>query len=454
VVEQVTHPSVLRIDLNRGGIQYAPVVSSGQQVGFGDPLAEAPAAGGTLTLPSPASGRVNLDPVRGELVLEDLSFPERAQRFQPLDLGRASVSTIKDTLCRAGIWPFFWSSRNRGLPPLDAPDGPRAIIVNCILTEPFRARGHVVIGRSWDRIIQGIRSLQRLAAEYGRIEIVLTSPGDPLARRMYADLAGYVWARVHPVPLVYPIENPRVLSSMLRRSVSGLEREEEIWVIDVHGVEAIGACLSEGLPLHRRVVALGGPGLARPGLPVPSHLDVLVGTPIRSFLSLDGQTTRLLRGGLLTGRPLDPETAALQYDDDALFALVEAGSRETLSFLRAGFTRTSYSRTFMSRLTGAADRHITTSLRGEKRPCIACGLCEDVCPAELMPQVLHRYLYRGALDEAEKAGLDLCVDCNLCTYVCPSKIELQKQFAEARQQIRREREEASQEALAATSESA
>jgi Na+-translocating ferredoxin:NAD+ oxidoreductase RnfC subunit len=69
-----------------------------------------------------------------------------------------------------------------------------------------------------------------------------------------------------------------------------------------------------------------------------------------------------------------------------------------------------------------------------------------------MPQIIHRYLYRERTEEAEKAGLDRCVDCNLCTYVCPSKIELKKQFSEAKQLIRREREEML--AVAAKSEAA
>ena len=93
-------------------------------------------------------------------------------------------------------------------------------------------------------------------------------------------------------------------------------------------------------------------------------------------------------------------------------------------------------------MTGAADSEISTALRGERRPCIACGLCERVCPVELMPQVIHRYLYREALDEAEAVGMDLCIACGLCTYVCPSKIELQKQFMEASGRIQLEKMEA------------
>ncbi|MCK5569347.1 MAG: 4Fe-4S dicluster domain-containing protein, partial [Spirochaetes bacterium] len=110
--------------------------------------------------------------------------------------------------------------------------------------------------------------------------------------------------------------------------------------------------------------------------------------------------------------------------------------------LRPGLKRTSILPCFASRVTGAADSQISTSLRGEHRPCIACGLCEKICPSGLMPQIIHRYLYREAIDEAEAVGLDLCVKCGLCTYVCPSKIELQKQFNDASEQLRLEHEEA------------
>lgn len=71
----------------------------------------------------------------------------------------------------------------------------------------------------------------------------------------------------------------------------------------------------------------------------------------------------------------------------------------------------------------------------------------------MLPQILHRYLYREAIDEAEKAGLDRCVDCNLCTFVCPSKIELREQFYDAREQLREEHDEAQRGNLGAGVES-
>jgi len=64
-----------------------------------------------------------------------------------------------------------------------------------------------------------------------------------------------------------------------------------------------------------------------------------------------------------------------------------------------------------------------------------------------MPYLIHKYLYRDLIEEAEEARLDLCVRCGLCSFVCPSKIELRKQFIEAQKLIVKEKEEAQQKAI-------
>jgi Na+-translocating ferredoxin:NAD+ oxidoreductase RnfC subunit len=64
-----------------------------------------------------------------------------------------------------------------------------------------------------------------------------------------------------------------------------------------------------------------------------------------------------------------------------------------------------------------------------------------------MPYLLHKHLYADLIEEVQEARVDLCVECGLCSYVCPSKIELRKQFIEAKDLIEKEKEEMRQEQL-------
>ncbi len=436
-VHEVALPEKLLLSLERNGTRYTSLVRAGQSVAFGDPVAEASVEGGTVQIPAPARGRVARGQAdEGTIVIDDLVPERETSRFGRHEPERISGPEITGVLARAGIWPFFWSARSGGVPSLGAEGKPKAIVINTVLAEPFRARGRVLISRQWDRIIQGIRFLPRLLADYGRVEIVLTAVRDPVARKMYADLSGFAWARLHSVPVLYPVENPRVLAAAVRQTVGALTAEEDVWLIDVQGMAALGACLAEGLPLHERTVVTAGPGVEN-----PRHHVARIGTPTDLLApeARDPEKVCVLRGGLLTGTPIRRPADAVQYDDDAFFFLPEASARQFLSFVRPGFDRTSYLPSFATAVTRARDKSISTSLRGERRPCISCGLCERVCPAGLLPQILHRYLYRDAVEQAEKAGIERCVDCNLCTFVCPSKIELQRQFADAEQGIRSER---------------
>ena len=433
-VGEVPLPRRLSVDLRRGGIRYTSVVKVGQQVEFGETLAETSVSEHRLCLPAPAAGTVTLHE-DNTVVLENLQGRVNpGTRYQPERVSREQ--TIK-ALSEGGVWPFFWSSKTDGMPSAGDDELPQAIVVNVVISEPFRARGKVILRRSWNRIVQGIKFLPRLMADYGTIYIVLTEVRDPIAQMMYSDLAGFAWIRFRPVPLLYPVENPRVLLQAFKKSEASINKDSKIWMIDVQGLEAVGACLADGLPLHQRVVVAAGPGHSN-----PRHLSVRVGTPISTFAqTVEDRPVRILRGGIFAGAPVNPGDDAVQYDDDGFFFLPEVTDREALSFLRPGFDRTSYFRTFASTLFGGSDRRISTSLRGERRPCITCGACEKVCPVRILPQVLHRYIHRELYEEAEKAGLHRCVECGLCSHVCPSKLELVQQFEDAKALLEAEREE-------------
>ena len=434
-------PDELVIELRQGDITYSAAVGDGAKVSFGAPLAQAQVAGGTVALPAPAAGTVRVasganaqtDVLRLRVANADVRAVGPASAPE-----RTSGEVTRKALAAAGIWPLVWSSKTGSMPALDGSELPKQILVNFVLAEPFRARGKVVLNEAHERIVNGLRYLPRIMAEYGTIHLILTELGDPSAQTIRKETAGHAWIRIESVPVRYPVENPRVLCRALRRADKTLKPDDTIWVIDAQAAGAIGACLSEGLPMHERIVAVGGPGAND-----PAHVRVRIGTGLNRFLSTAelGEANLALRGGLMRGEPVERD-ASVTYGDDAFFMLPRPGEGEFMSFVRPGFDRASILPCFVSRLTGSPDRRLTASLRGERRPCIACGLCEKVCPMPLLPQVIHRYLYRDAIDEAERAGLMHCAGCNLCTFVCPSKIEMAHQFAEARETLRQERADA------------
>ncbi|MCK5094596.1 MAG: hypothetical protein KAR18_07725, partial [Spirochaetes bacterium] len=173
-VKELPLPEKLYLGLQRGGLNYIPVIKDGQKIGMGESLAEASIDGGVLALPSPASGRVFLREKEQEelsLILKPAKPETAAGTFKKFQPQRVTGQVVREVLAKGGIWPFFWSSLTGEVPSLDEYEKPRAIIVNSVLTEPFRTRGKVILQRSWEHIVQGLKFLQRLQADYSTTHI-------------------------------------------------------------------------------------------------------------------------------------------------------------------------------------------------------------------------------------------------------------------------------------------
>jgi Na+-transporting NADH:ubiquinone oxidoreductase subunit A len=182
----------------------------------------------------------------------------------------------------------------------------------------------------------------------------------------------------------------------------------------------------------------------------PTHVKAIVGYPIEKILAACDvhQSVRVIAGGALTGEQWPEGQVGLDAETSSLTVLPDDPPREFLGFARPGWDRQSVHRCYLSRLRKPFTEALTTKLRGERRACVACAACEDVCPAGIWPHLIHKYLYEDALEDAEAARIDLCVECGLCSYVCPSKIELLEQFRQAKAAIARELAEAAEEAKA------
>lgn len=157
----------------------------------------------------------------------------------------------------------------------------------------------------------------------------------------------------------------------------------------------------DGKPLVERIVTLTGGAISRPG-----NVWVRLGTPVASLLKGAGLNPRQLHqvivGGPMMGTPLTTLDTPVTKTTNCLIAA-------TLAELPPAPVES---------------------------PCIRCGACERVCPAQLLPQQLHWYARAESDSTLETLNLFDCIECGACSFVCPSFIPLVEDYRSAKQRIR------------------
>jgi Na+-transporting NADH:ubiquinone oxidoreductase subunit A len=433
-VEESPGPDVLHLPLWSFRFRFSELaVHEGEGVRAGQVLARDP-VNHFAPLLAPRPGIVRLGQAENHITLEEIGAPAEKGRYPDDDSphgGGGSAPATRQKLLRSGAWQFLYDAHTGMLP--DPFGTPRAVIVSTVALDPFVVRGDVQLREQLPVFLRGLQHIQSLL-EYQPIYLVMPDIQSELASQIREMLRGYAWIRRVEVPLRFGLDNFAILA---RRMGLMREADQPVWALRTEGVLAIDRALTDSLPCTERVISIGGPAVES-----PVHLKTMVGHPLEAILEgrLSTRSARAINGGVLTGATLDPTQRGLDVECAGLTVLPEDTEREFLGFTRPGWDRRSYSKCFVSSFRKPFAERLTTGLRGERRACISCNACEEVCPAGIMPHLIHKYLYQGALDEAERARVDLCVECGLCSFVCPSKIELRQQFVDAKETIRRDSE--------------
>jgi electron transport complex protein RnfC len=212
------------------------------------------------------------------------------------------------------------------------------------------------------------------------------------------------------VPTVYPQGGERQLMEVLTGMQvprGRLPQQLGIVVQNVGTALAAWRAVTQGLPLTDRIVSVTGPGVGEPG-----NFRVPLGTPIEHLIAQAGgysaRAERLIAGGGMMGVALPDDGFAITKSTNCVLVLDADSVR--------------------------APR--------EPMPCIRCGECSDVCPAQLMPQLLHHALRSEDKEQVEAAariGLLDCIDCGLCDLVCPSHIPLVSEFRDGKTRLQIQR---------------
>lgn len=171
-----------------------------------------------------------------------------------------------------------------------------------------------------------------------------------------------------------------VLSVSLPDGVFPVERG--IVVSNVATAVAMADAAS-GLTLTHRSVTVSGT------VDAPVNLIAPIGTPFTDLLaavSAPEGRKRYIAGGPMTGR--------------------------RLTSLSAGLTKTCGGLT------------VLPPLSFEETPCIRCGACVRVCPADLFPFAIDRAALLGDRKRCATLRAEACIRCGCCSYVCPAHRQL------------------------------
>jgi Na(+)-translocating NADH:ubiquinone oxidoreductase A subunit len=439
-LKDLSLPEVLCLPLTSKSFHYSVFcVAHGQSVSLGDVLAKDPSQF-DIPLLSPCGGRVDLKTMPGHIMLTDVSSEgTRPYTYRDdqehIHKALGSTGLKRYQLLNLGAWEFFQDAYTGRIP--DPLSTPQAVIVSTVHLEPFLVRGDVLLKEYLRQFTRGLEHLQSLL-EYQPIYLAFPRIKTEFAIKIKEQLRGYAWVKLIEVSLKYPYDHFEILSRHL-----GLKRGSgPVWGVHVEGVLAIDHALTSSRPCVERIISVAGPGAGQ-----PQHLRLMAGYPISKIKEEYAlQNTVAIDGGMLTGRLLGETMKGVPAECRGINFIPQHQSREFLSFVRPGFDRQSYSSCFFSSLCSLFPQRLTNAVRGERRPCVSCNFCEEVCPAGIIPHRLHKLIYQDHIDAIERSRIDLCIECGLCSFVCPSKIELVHQFQEAKQTILKEKAIAAAEA--------
>lgn len=305
-----------------------------------------------------------------------------------------------------------------------APALVKDIIINAVEVEPYDLPATMLVNEgNINRFTEGLKAIRESYRE-AKVTLVIGENQETLGKRLFPLAENLSWLEKATITAKYPANFKEVQSQAVlnkKYPVGYAPAHIGLVFLSVQDVLTVATVVSEHKDAATKYVALSGTGWKENKV-----IEVALGTPIKAITDayLDDGEARLIKNSVIMGDILT-EASVITYDLDTLVAIPEDRRRQTLFFFRAGAKVDSFSNAFLGKLLPKVEKTAETNLHGERRTCIACGYCENVCPAGLVPHLLHKHVNRDIINErlAEYKLFD-CIECGLCDYVCPSKIDL------------------------------
>lgn len=319
-----------------------------------------------------------------------------------------TAAQVRALLLESGLWTALRTRPFSRVPAADAE--PRALFVTAMDTRPHAPAVEVALAGRLGDFQAGLRCLAKLCPGP---TYVCVGPGAAL------DIGAASGATL----ATFDGPHPAGLAGTHIHFLAPVDLERTVWHIGYQDVAAIGRLFSSGRLDLERVVALAGPGVARPRL-----LRVRLGAALDELVrgELAPGTQRVVSGSVLDGRSAAGEVHGyLGRYHLQVSALAEASEREFFGWIAPGADKFSVWGVVLGAWRRSAKLSLTTTTNGGSRAMVPIGSFEKVMPLDLMPTFLLRALLMDHDERAEALGaLELDEeDLALCTFVCPGKGE-------------------------------
>ncbi|MBD3235309.1 MAG: 4Fe-4S dicluster domain-containing protein, partial [Candidatus Eisenbacteria bacterium] len=240
---------------------------------------------------------------------------------------------------------------------------------------------------------------------------VLAVP-EPLVEQAKGTPGAAAWVRA--VPPNHPQGSPEMLARTLGAGwalrLDGSRVLGNTLVMPLERLVALAPCLAQGRAHVEKIVTVSVAGTDQ-----RRNLRVRIGTPIADLLA-HLEIPAPVGGKLILGGPLC---------GDAAYSLEQPVTAGTDALL-------------VQPAEAVTPYHDSA--------CTNCGLCNAVCPVDLQVNLLGRYAEYGFYEKCRELVVDNCIECGLCAYVCPARRPLVQYFRQAKSVLRKEREEAMEQA--------
>ena len=390
------------------GAPAKPIVSVGDTVDLGQPIAE---AGGFVSAPVHAtvSGKVKaieprLHPNGSKvlsIVIENDGEDRKHESVHPYDFASMSNEERIECIRSAGIvghggatFPTHVKIQS-GIGKCDT------VIINAAECEPYITSDHRLLLERPEETIGGLKMLADIMGVQTAIIAIEENKKDTFAKieELIADDSRL---KLYPLTCKYPqgAERQLIYATTGRAINSTMLPADAGCIVDnVDTVVSVYEAVAEGKPLMQRIVTVTGDGVN-----TPSNFRAPVGMDFQELLDaaggLKGTVEKVISGGPMMGFAMFDYHVPVTKTTSALLVL----------------TKDEVSR---SRATA----------------CINCGRCVSECPEHLLPTKLATFAEHRKEEVFVKYNGMECCECGCCSYVCPAKRPLVQEIRSMRKMV-------------------